>query len=156
MDSTVKLNLPEIPLYTYDKQSKQKFFLEYMLELFEHHFNHSPEFNRMMNSVNYCKKNIHSIEDLPFIPVRLFKLFDLVSVGRDQVVKTMTSSGTTGYAVSKIFLDKQTSSSQSRILTRIVSSFLGSTRVPMIVIDCEATVKNKNQLSARSAGVTGC
>jgi phenylacetate-coenzyme A ligase PaaK-like adenylate-forming protein len=155
MKSIIKLNLPEIPLYTYDKQSKQKFFLEYMLDLFEHHFNHSPEFNRMMNSVNYCKQNIHSIEQLPFIPVRLFKLFELVSVARDQVVKTMTSSGTTGYAVSKIFLDKQTSSLQSRILTRIVSSFLGSSRVPMIVIDCEATVKNRNQFSARSAGITG-
>jgi phenylacetate-coenzyme A ligase PaaK-like adenylate-forming protein len=155
MESIEKLNLPQIPLYTYDKKSKQEFFLKHILELFEHHCSNNIEFNRMMSSVNYRKQNIRSIEDLPFIPVRLFKLFELLSVSKDKVVKTMTSSGTTGLAVSKIFLDKQTSSLQTRILSKIVSSFLGCTRVPMIVIDCEATVKNRNQFSARSAGITG-
>jgi len=155
MESTVKLSLPEIPLYTYDRETKNKFFLEHMLELFEHHCNQSTEFNRMMKSINYCGQNIHSTEDFPFIPVRLFKLFELASVSRDQVIKIMTSSGTSGQAVSKIFLDKQTSSLQTRILSRIVSSFLGSARVPMIIIDCESTVKNRNQFSARTAGITG-
>ncbi len=155
MENIEKLILPEIPLYTYDRQTKQAFFLEYILELFDHHCHYSAEFNNMMFSANYQKQNINSVEDLPFIPVRLFKMFELVSVRRDQVIKTMTSSGTTGQAVSKIFLDKQTSSLQTRILSRIVSSFLGSTRVPMIIIDCESTVKNRNQFSARSAGITG-
>jgi phenylacetate-coenzyme A ligase PaaK-like adenylate-forming protein len=155
MESIEKLDLPEIPLYTYNKQIKQEFFLEQILELFDHHCNHSVDFNRMMLSVNYCKQKIRLIEDLPFIPVRLFKLFELSSVSSDQVIKTMTSSGTTGQAVSKIFLDKQTSSLQTRILSRIVSSFLGNTRVPMIIIDCESTVKNRSQFSARTAGITG-
>jgi phenylacetate-coenzyme A ligase PaaK-like adenylate-forming protein len=155
MENIEKLILLEVPLYTYDKQKKHIFFLENILELFDHHCHHSAEFNSMMSSVNYQKKNVYSVEDLPFIPVRLFKMFELVSVSRDQVVKTMTSSGTTGQAVSKIFLDKQTSSFQTRILSRIVSSFLGSTRVPMIIIDSESTVKNRNQFSARSAGIKG-
>ena len=77
MEIIEKLNLPQIPLYTYDIQTKQVFFLEHILELFEHHCNNSVAFNRMMTSVNYQKQNIHSIEDLPFIPVRLFKLFEL-------------------------------------------------------------------------------
>jgi phenylacetate-coenzyme A ligase PaaK-like adenylate-forming protein len=67
----------------------------------------------------------------------------------------MTSSGTTGQNVSKIFLDKQTSSLQTKILSRIVASFLGSIRTPMLIIDCEATIKNRNLFSARSAGITG-
>lgn len=155
MENFEKLNLPEIPLYSYDRKTKQAFFLRYILGLFDHHCHHSAEFNKMMSSISYQKQNIHAVEDLPFIPVRLFKLFELASISRDQVVKTMTSSGTTGQAVSKIFLDKQTSSLQTRILSRIVSSFLGSTRVPMIIIDCESTVKNRNQFSVRSAGITG-
>ena len=155
MENIEKLGLPEIPLYTFDKKKKEAFFIECILRLFEHHCHRSAEFNKMMLSVNYQKQNIQAIEDLPFIPVRLFKMFELVSISRDQVVKTMTSSGTTGQAVSKIFLDKQTSSLQTRILSRIVSNFLGSTRVPMIIIDCESTVKNRNQFSARSAGITG-
>lgn len=149
------MSLPEIPLYTLDWQLKRPFFLKHIVELFDHHCRHSDEFHRMMSSVNYDKKNVQSVEDLPFIPVRLFKMFDLASVSRDQVVKTMTSSGTTGQAVSRIFLDKQTSALQTRTLSRIVSSFLGSTRVPMIIIDCESTIKNRNQFSARSAGITG-
>ena len=155
MENIEKLNLSEIPLYTYDRKTKQAFFLKHILELFDHHCRHSTEFNRMMSSIKFEKQNIRSIEDLPFIPVRLFKMFELASVSRDQVVKTMMSSGTTGQAVSKIFLDKRTSSLQTRILSRIVSSFLGSNRVPMIIIDCESTVKNRNQFSARSAGITG-
>lgn len=155
MSNIEKLNLPDIQLYTYDKQTKQHFFLEYMLELFDHHKHQCGAFNRMMSSVNYCKRNIYSIDDLPFIPVRLFKLFELASVCRGSVIKTMTSSGTSGQAVSKIYLDKQTASLQSRILSRIVSSFLGSTRVPMMIVDCESTVKNRSQFSARSAGITG-
>jgi phenylacetate-coenzyme A ligase PaaK-like adenylate-forming protein len=155
MENIEKLILPDIPLYTYDREMKQAFFLKHILELFDHHCCQSAEFRNMMSSVNFKKHNIHSLEDLPFIPVRLFKMFELASVSRDEVVKTMTSSGTTGQAVSKIFLDKKTSSLQTRILSRIVSSFLGSTRVPMIIIDCESTVRNRNEFSARSAGITG-
>ena len=80
MESIEKLNLPQIPLYTYDKKSKQEFFLKHILELFEHHCSNNVEFNRMMSSVNYRKQNIHSIQDLPFIPVRLFKLFELLLI----------------------------------------------------------------------------
>jgi phenylacetate-coenzyme A ligase PaaK-like adenylate-forming protein len=155
MEHTEVLTLPEITLYTYDKETKKAFFLERLLQLFDHHVDNNAEFNRMMSSVGYHRANVHSIEAFPFIPVRLFKMFELASVPRDQVVKTMTSSGTTGQAVSKIFLDKNTSLLQTRILSRIVTSFLGSSRVPMIIIDCEATVKNRNQFSARAAGITG-
>lgn len=155
MENIERLILHEIQLYTFDRQAKKSFFLEFILDLFDHHCQQSIEFQNMMSSVNYVRENVHSVEDLPFIPVRLFKMFELASVPREQVVKTMTSSGTTGQVVSKIFLDKQTASIQSRILSKIVSSFLGVSRTPMIVIDCESTVKNRNQFSARSAGITG-
>jgi phenylacetate-coenzyme A ligase PaaK-like adenylate-forming protein len=155
MENIEKLNLPEIPLYTYDKKTKQSFFLKHIMKLFDHHCHHSAEFSRMMSAINYKIQNVHSIEDLPFIPVRLFKMFQLASVSREQVFKTMTSSGTTGQAVSKIFLDKHTAALQTQILSRIVSNFIGNTRVPMIIIDCEATIKNRNQFSARTAGISG-
>ena len=46
------------------------------------------------------------VEKLPFIPVRLFKEFDLKSINDDKIAKILTSSGTSGSKVSKIFLDK--------------------------------------------------
>lgn len=155
MEYIDKLNFNEIPLFTYDKITKHEFFLKLMLELFEHHYRYCDDFSQMMRAINYQKKNIKHIEDLPFIPVRMFKLFDLKSISNEEVFKTMTSSGTTGQAVSRIFLDKKTSLIQTRVLSRIVSSFLGVTRAPMVIIDCESTVKNRNQFSARAAGITG-
>jgi phenylacetate-coenzyme A ligase PaaK-like adenylate-forming protein len=155
MENTDIENLPEITLYTYGKEIKKVFFLDRILRLFNHHLNQSKEFYRMMASVDFNKYNVSTLEDLPFIPVRLFKMFELTSVPKENVVKTMTSSGTTSQAVSKIFLDKQTASLQTKILSRIVSSFLGNSRLPMIIIDCESTVKNRNHFSARSAGITG-
>ena len=155
MENIDKFFLPDISLYTFDKRKKESFFLKYILELFDHHCENSAAFKSMMSAVSFQKEKIQSVEDLPFIPVRLFKLFELASVPKDRIIKTMMSSGTTGQMVSKIFLDKQTSLLQTKILSKIVSSFIGSSRVPMLIIDCESTINNRNQFSARSAGITG-
>ena len=96
-----------------------------------------------------------SYEDIPFIPVRLFKELSLKSVPEDMLVKTMTSSGTTGQAVSKIYLDKNTSANQQKTMVKIVSDFTGSSRMPMIIIDCPSVVKNRAMFSARGAGILG-
>jgi phenylacetate-coenzyme A ligase PaaK-like adenylate-forming protein len=93
--------------------------------------------------------------EMPFLPVRLFKMFELFSVDKSEIIKTMTSSGTTGQAVSKIFLDRETSSNQTKALTKIVSSFIGKQRIPMLIIDAESTVNNKHFFSARTAGILG-
>ena len=45
-------------------------------------------------------------EQLPPLPVRLFKEFTLKSIPDEAVTKTMTSSGTTGQQVSRIYLDR--------------------------------------------------
>lgn len=102
---------------------------------------------------------------MPFIPVRLFKEYDLQSVEPTQITKTMTSSGTTGQKVSKIFLDQETASNQSRVLWKIISNFIGTKRLPLLIIDtnfsasCNArliwggddTIRNvrKHQISER-------
>ena len=155
MNNSIDFELPEISLYTLDKKSKKEFFLNRVINLFKHHQYNCKDFNKMMHSFGFNIQYVKKIEDLPFLPVRLFKMHQLLSVTDQEVVKTMTSSGTSGQEVSKIFLDKNTAKNQTRILTRIVSSFLGGSRVPMLIIDCESTVKNRNQFSARAAGITG-
>lgn len=95
------------------------------------------------------------LETLPFLPVRLFKHEKMLSVPADDVIKTMTSSGTSGQNTSQIFLDKQTSALQVKVLSRIVGDFIGPKRLPMLVIDCRATVADRYRFSARTAGVMG-
>ena len=94
-------------------------------------------------------------EELPFLPVRLFKTQKLASVPDSEIVKTLTSSGTTGQAVSRIFLDRETSVRQTRVLTAIMASFLGKKRLPMVIIDSPELFKDRSRFNARAAGILG-
>ena len=108
-----------------------------------------------MDAIGLDIKHLPDFEQLPFLPVRLFKELELISTERNQIVKTMTSSGTSGQSVSKIFLDRNTSSAQQKCLTKIVSHFLGTKRVPMLIIDSPSVITDRNLFSARGAGILG-
>jgi len=79
----------------------------------------------------------------------------LLSIKKEDVFKTMTSSGTSGQQVSKIFLDKENSLRQTKALAKIVSEFTGAERSPMIIIDSESVLKDRSMFSARGAGILG-
>ena len=145
----------EINPYSLNKIQKQE-LLNYNLNLlFRHHYDNCIPFKKMMDANNYEYFREYNYQDLPYLPVRLFKDFDLKSISDEEVIKTLTSSGTSGQAVSKIYLDKEAASMQTKTLTKIVSSFIGKKRVPMIIIDSESVVKDRNLFSARGAGILG-
>ncbi len=144
-----------IPPYSMKKEEKEALLTEELLELTEFHRKNCCAYKNMTDCTGYQKNNIHSYYDLPFLPVRLFKERDLKSIPDEQVFKVMTSSGTTGQAVSKIYLDRTTASDQQKTLVKIVSEFMGSARLPMIIVDCPSVVKNRQMFSARGAGILG-
>lgn len=143
------------PPYSLDMEEKEKLLTERLVGLTKLHQEKCPEYARILEAVDFDAEKVKSYRDLPFLPVRLFKELDLKSVPGEEVVKTMTSSGTTGQAVSKIYLDRATSSSQQKTMVKIVSEFTGSNRMPMIIIDCPNVVKNRAMFSARGAGILG-
>jgi len=67
----------------------------------------------------------------------------------------MISSGTTGQSVSRIFLDRMTAANQTKVLTRITSDFIGTKRLPMLIIDTSSVLRDRNLFSARGAGILG-
>ena len=144
-----------IPPYSLNREEKEKLLTERLVELTKHHQEKCPEYARILESISFNADKVKSYKDLPFLPVRLFKELELRSVPKEEVVKTMTSSGTTGQAVSKIYLDRATSSNQQKTMVKIVSEFTGSSRMPMIIIDCPSVVKNRTMFSARGAGILG-
>ena len=144
-----------IPPYSLGKEDKEKLLTERLVDLTRHHQEKCPEYKRMLEAIDFDVERVETYKDLPFLPVRLFKELELKSVGSEEVVKTMTSSGTTGQAVSKIYLDRTTSSNQQKTMGKIVSEFTGSSRMPMIIIDCPSVVKNRAMFSARGAGILG-
>lgn len=143
------------PPFSLDKQEKERLLTERLVELTKLHQGNCPEYARILEAIDFDVNKVQSYKELPFLPVRLFKELDLKSVLKEDVVKTMTSSGTTGQAVSKIYLDRATSSNQQKTMVKIVSEFTGSSRMSMIIIDCPSVVKNRAMFSARGAGILG-
>ena len=144
-----------IPPYSLKKEEKEKLLTERLVELTKLHQEKCLKYRHMLDAVNFDVKNISSYKELPFLPVRLFKEMDLKSIEQNEVVKTMTSSGTTGQAVSKIYLDRTTSMNQQKAMVKIVSDFTGVNRMPMIIVDSPSVVKNRSMFSARGAGILG-
>ncbi len=134
-------------------KEKDELFLKALKELHQLHIDSCSDYKKVISIIS---KNINSkIEDFPFLPVRLFKDFELISVDRSQIKKVMTSSGTSGTIPSKIFLDADTASRQTKVLTKILNSYIGNKRLPMLIIDSKSVLKNRNSFSARGAGILG-
>lgn len=147
--------LLHISPYSLDKAEKERLLTDRLVELTEYHKQNCPEYADILNTLSYGEREISSYRDLPFLPVRLFKELSLKSVPQEKIVKTMTSSGTSGQSVSRIYLDRVTASNQQKAMVKIVNEFTGSSRMPMILLDCPSVVKDRNMFSARGAGILG-
>ena len=147
--------LLELNPYSLDKDAKTKTLTEILKKLTRHHVQNCSEYKSMMNAIGYDESKVKTHEDLPFLPVSLFKELELKSIPAEEVFKTMTSSGTTGQAVSKIYLDKEAAANQQKTLLKIVSEFTGAARLPMLIIDSPSVIKNRAMFSARGAGILG-
>lgn len=141
--------------FTVSKQEKNYLFCEGLRELTAFHKEHCPEYKNMMSAISFEENSAKDTADFPFLPVRLFKELSLKSVEDKEVFKVMTSSGTSGQQVSRIYLDRGTAANQQKTLAKIVSAFTGAERLPMLVIDCPSVVKNREVFSARGAGILG-
>ena len=145
----------DTPPFSLAKQEKDALHADVLFGLTEHHYANCVQYRRILDVLGFDPTVKHNIADIPPIPVRLFKYYDLLSVEKSKIIKTMTSSGTTGQSVSKIFLDRITATNQTKVLIKIVSSFTGTKRLPMLIIDTKSVVKDRNLFSARGAGILG-
>ena len=147
--------LYDIPPFSLAKKDKQALFTDELKKLTLHHMEHCTQYKNMMKGIGFSEQQVKSAADIPFLPVSLFKDLDLKSISDEEVFKTLTSSGTTGQRVSKIFLDKNAASLQQKTLVKIVSSFTNASRLPMLIIDSPSVIKDRTMFSARGAGILG-
>lgn len=141
--------------YSLARDEKRAWITARMQTLTAYHTQGCGAYRNILAGLNVCAQDITAPENVPFIPVSLFKTLTLQSVPDSDVVKTMTSSGTTGQAVSRIYLDKETAANQQKILVKIVNAFTGANRLPMLIIDAPSVMKDRNMFSARGAGILG-
>ena len=91
--------LLEIEPYSLNREQKKKILTQRLAELTQLHKANCPAYAQILDSISFDEKKIQDYEEIPFLPVRLFKELSLKSVPDEDIVKTMTSSGTSGQAV---------------------------------------------------------
>lgn len=146
--------LLRLPPFSLSKRDKAALHAPALRELTRHHYDRCEPYRRVLDALGCDPSLERPLEDVPFVPARLFKDYALSSVEASRIVRTMTSSGTTGQAASKILLDGATASSQSKVLACVAADFLGPKRLPLLILDSRSAVK-AGSLSARGAGILG-
>jgi len=141
--------------YSLPEAAKTPAMLAGLNALTERHLERSLEYARIVGAAHLRTGDADRLEDVPYLPVTLFKWLDLRSVPDDAVFKVMTSSGTTGQVPSRVYLDVGTARTQTRALSSIVTSFLGPKRRAMLIIDEPGVIADRQKLSARGAGILG-
>ena len=142
-------------LISLGKKEKSNFFLAYVNKLTFHHFKNCKIYKKIIKNLKFNLSKKNKLEDYPMIPVRLFKKYDLYSVSKNKIIKTLVSSGTSGQKLSKIYLDRVNAESQLRVLKNILATILGSQRLPMLIIDQDPKVIDRSIFSARLAAIYG-
>lgn len=98
------------------------------------------------------------IEKIPPVAVSVFKNLGsrLSSVPADDIKMSLQSSATSGVP-STIMVDKITAKRQAKAMVRVISEFIGKTRVPFLIMDIDPRAGGmaRKMLGARFAAVTG-
>ncbi len=147
--------LYEIESFSLKDNEKIVIFKKIINSLTDYHYSRSAKYRRLLDFFNYKKNKIKNLESIPYLPVNLFKEFELKSIKDKDVFKVLLSSGTTGSSPSKIFLDKENANAQSKALSKIMKTVLGNERLPMLIVDKNPSIKNRQTLNARMAAING-
>lgn len=143
------------PPYSLRQRDKSELLSRRLGDLTRLHYSNCPEYKSILSINGFDPSHDVSCEDVPFIPVRLFKSVALKSVPDAQITKTLTSSGTSGQSVSRVFLDSENIRNQTKALNEIISSFIGKQRLPLLLLDTEMIKADRSMYSARGAGIIG-
>ncbi|MBU2097514.1 MAG: acyl-protein synthetase [Gammaproteobacteria bacterium] len=151
---TTNLSLTDEAPYSLFAEEKTPRLLAELNQLTAYHTENCLLYQRLIQTISSTMHQAVTLDDLPYLNVRLFKHFALQSVPDSAIFKTLYSSGTTGQP-SRIVLDKDAAALQSRVLVRIMQHWLGKERLPMLIIDHPGVVKDRTSFSARGAGIQG-
>ena len=142
-------NLMNQNSYSLDKISKSKFFKKHLNFLTTFHYKKSNLYKSYLNGIKYNLKKNNNLSDIPFLPVRLFKEFDFLSIKKKEIYKTLLSSGTTSNNLSKIYMDKTNALNQIKVLQKIFNNLIGNSRLPMLVIDKRISNIDRNSFKCK-------
>lgn len=142
------------PPFGVDQKTKELWYCEMFEKLVKDHEKRCEKYRYFIKAMKMAK-TYRSIDEIPMLPVGLFKRQELKSIKEEEIFKTITSSGTSNQQVSKIYLDEENAANQQKTLAKIMEEVIGGKRVPMLIIDSKNVFKDRRMFSARGAGILG-
>ena len=135
-------------------RTKNKLFDDGMNILTNFHYKNNKMYNEIIKKLNFEENKNYKKDDLPYLPVTIFKNFDMYTADLKTINTIATSSGTSSSKVSKIFLDRNNSINQLRVLTKILTSYFGTKKLPMLVLANKINNKS-HEINAKLAAIKG-
>ena len=146
------LFLKDTSPYSLSPEKKSDFLVAKMSDLMDHHAAGCPAYASVVANWRMQQSDAPmSLDSLPFLPVTVFKEYELRSTNTDAMA--VRSSATTSGVSSNVFADKETRKRQSLSANYIWKDFLGSERRPYVVFDAEETVRGRSGMGARGAAI---
>lgn len=140
--------------YSFPDPNKNQLLLAAAIPQLSQAIRHNPAIKKLFNTQNIKPRQLQSLDDIPFIPVTMFKYFNLRSTQKSSIIKTILSSGTTTSTPSKVPLDSQTSFNQMKALNHTLSHYI-TTKRPFLVIDHPGSNTTSKSITTRSAAIRG-
>ena len=153
MESNIE-SLLKLEPYSLSKSEKDEIFYNAMNESVKFHYEKSEEFRKLCDNRNFSPDKEFLIQEIPFLPVSLFKTFQLKSVPDSDIIKTVYSSATTSNSPSTIFLDQTTSKRQTKVLVSIMKDFLINKK-KFLIIDQKSDLNNSTEVKSRESAIRG-
>jgi Acyl-protein synthetase, LuxE len=145
-----------VPQFQVGSREKQQRLLGGLNWLTQYHYQRSEAYKRLLDRARGGALHpAATVDEVPYVPVSLFKTHRLQSVPDAAIRNMLTSSGTSGQGVSRIAVDAETADLQNRALAAIVKTIVGNERLPMLLADTNAVIRNPALMTARGAGIVG-
>ena len=141
--------------YSIPQEQKSRLLVEQLNVLTAHHRARCASYDRLVQILHHDAPPATTLAEVPYVPVGVFKSHELRSIPQSEVFRVLTSSGTTGQAVSRVSLDRNTAMLQSAALSKIITHVIGPGRLPMMLIENPNVVRDRKSFSARGAGALG-
>jgi hypothetical protein len=140
------------PPFALPPEDKERYLATQLNDLLVHHRERCAPYAHVVAEWERNERSGASVaERYPFLPVTVFKEYDLRSTTGDGM--SVRSSSTTGTAAARIFVDKPTKKRQAMSANRILADFIGSETRPYLVFDLDRTVRGLESMSARGAAI---
>jgi len=136
------------------QKTKNNWYLNFQKKLSKYHYDNCYEYKKLSNNLFSGFKN-SSLEKIPFVHTSLFKDFKLKTIKNESLIKTYTSSGTSGKKLSVINVDYKTSLLQSKALKKIFDDFFKKEFDSIFFLDSRNTIKKNLTMSAKNLAIKG-